>query len=291
MTLINEMMHRPLDPGYAAEAASRERAGRPRSSGTRTPMVVVSALVIGFLVAVAALSLRVPTTAAAEAKQRLIGQIQERQAEGDRQAADNARLRTEIQRAQERALVRGHQPHVASQLAAVQTGVGGVALQGPGLQLTIDDATPDQGAADGDADPRTKAQDDAGRVTSGDLQIIVNGLWQAGAEAISINGQRLTAQSAIRFAGEAILVNFRPLVRPYVITAIGDPDTMPTTFSRGPGGAYLTSLQKTFGIQATVKTQESVQVPAAQSLLLRVATPVTTPASPPTTPTTPEDAP
>ena len=36
---------------------------------------------------------------------------------------------------------------------------------------------------------------------------LVNGLWQAGAEAISINGQRLTSTSAIRFAGQAILVD------------------------------------------------------------------------------------
>ena len=44
-----------------------------------------------------------------------------------------------------------------------------------------------------------------------DLQVIVNGLWAAGAEAIAVNGQRLTACSAIRSAGEAILVDFRPL--------------------------------------------------------------------------------
>ena len=43
-----------------------------------------------------------------------------------------------------------------------------------------------------------------------DLQIVVNGLWDAGAEAISVNGQRLTSKSAIRFAGQAILVNYRP---------------------------------------------------------------------------------
>ncbi|WP_238999367.1 DUF881 domain-containing protein [Segeticoccus rhizosphaerae] len=292
MTLLNEMMRRPLDPGYAAEADARERAGRPRTSGTRTPMLLLTAVVIGFLVAVAALSLRVPTTAAAEAKQRLIAQIESRQADGDRQAATIAALRAQIQQAQQQALVRGHESQLAEQLTATARGVGAVPLTGPGVLLTIDDARPDQAAADGDVDPRTQTEENAGRVTSGDLQIIVNGLWKAGAEAVSINGQRLTAQSAIRFAGEAILVNFRPLTRPYVITAIGDPDTMPTTFSRGSGGHYLSSLQETFGIQATVKTEQSLQVPASPSLQLRVAKPVptrSTTSTPPTTPTS-EDA-
>ena len=46
-----------------------------------------------------------------------------------------------------------------------------------------------------------------------DLQIVVNGLWASGAEAVSVNGQRLTSKAAIRFAGQAILVNYRPLTR------------------------------------------------------------------------------
>lgn len=275
MSLINEVTRRPLDPGYAAEAETRERAGRPRSSGTRTPAVFVTALVIGFLVVVAALSLRVPTTAAAAAKQRLIEQIQQRQEAGDRQAATIASLRADVQEGQQEALRRGHQPGVAQSLTRTERQVGAVPLQGPGMELTVDDA-PAEDTGDGDTDPRSAAQSDAGRVTSGDLQIIVNGLWVAGAEAISINGQRLTAQSAIRFAGQAILVNFRPLTRPYVITALGDPDSMPGAFAKSRGGTYLDSLRRTFGIQASVRTDQSLQVPASASLQLREATPAPT---------------
>ena len=64
---------------------------------------------------------------------------------------------------------------------------------------------------------------------------------------MAINGQRLTSKTAIRFAGEAILVNFRPLTRPYVIAAIGDPGPMPAAFADGPGGTYLSALQSNFG--------------------------------------------
>ena len=54
-----------------------------------------------------------------------------------------------------------------------------------------------------------------------DLQNVANALWAAGAEAIAINGQRLTATSTIRAAGNAILVDFRPVTSPYEVSAIG----------------------------------------------------------------------
>ncbi len=94
-----------------------------------------------------------------------------------------------------------------------------------------------QGAAQGGVvgDPRSGASSDDGRVLSKDLQVVTNALWEAGAEAISINGQRLTARSAIRFAGDAILVNYRPLTRPYVISAIGDPQNLQVEFADNRG--------------------------------------------------------
>ena len=66
---------------------------------------------------------------------------------------------------------------------------------------------------------------------------MVNGLWAAGAEAVAVNGQRLTALSAIRSAGDAILVDYRPLTRPYVVVAIGDPRTLQSRFVAGAGRA------------------------------------------------------
>ena len=59
------------------------------------------------------------------------------------------------------------------------------------------------------------------RVIYSDLQKVANDLWAAGAEAIAINGQRLTATSTIRSAGAAILVDFRPVTSPYEVSAIG----------------------------------------------------------------------
>ena len=78
-----------------------------------------------------------------------------------------------------------------------------------------------------------------------DLQFVTNALWGSGAEAVSINGKRLTSTSAIRFAGSALIVDYRPLTRPYVITALGDPKRFPAAFADGAGGTYLSTLRST----------------------------------------------
>ncbi len=75
-----------------------------------------------------------------------------------------------------------------------------------------------------------------------DLQILANGLWQAGAEAVAINGHRLSSLTAIRSAGDAITVDFRSLTRPYRVEAIGDPRTLPARFVETAGGAWWHEL-------------------------------------------------
>ena len=97
---------------------------------------------------------------------------------------------------------------------------------------------------------------------------------QAGAEAISVNGHRLTSWAAIRFAGAAILVDYRPLTRPYVITAIGDPGSLSADFAAGDGGSYLKSLEVNYKIRGDIKERDSVVVPGEPALSLRMATPV-----------------
>jgi uncharacterized protein YlxW (UPF0749 family) len=130
-------------------------------------------------------------------------------------------------------------------------------------------------------------------VIASDLQIIVNGLWQAGAEAISINGHRLTSRAAIRSAGEAILVDYRPLTRPYVITAIGDRGSLGVEFADNSGGSYLQSLTNNYKVRSDLKTSASVVVPGEPALSIQKARPVqsavttTQTAAPKTTETSP----
>lgn len=96
--------------------------------------------------------------------------------------------------------------------------------------------------------------------------MIVNGLWQAGATDIAINGRRLTPTSAIRAAGEAILVNYRPMSPPYVVTAIGqDADQLAGRFRENPAGLLLEELETKYGVIWELQTAGNVTLPAANT--------------------------
>ena len=106
-----------------------------------------------------------------------------------------------------------------------------------------------------------------------DLQDVVNALWLAGAEAISVNDQRLAAQTAIRSAGEAILVDFRPLSPPYVLRAIGDVDQMQASFADGATARRLQTLTSLYGLRFSLTRVVTATLPAAAAPNLRSVEP------------------
>ena len=74
------------------------------------------------------------------------------------------------------------------------------------------------------------------RIDEQDLLIIINELFGAGAEAISINGHRIISMSSIFTIGSDIIkVNEKKISSPYVINAIGNPDYLKSAVS-GKGG-------------------------------------------------------
>ena len=269
MTLLISMMERPLDPGYAASAAEREAAGLPPSTGTRTVTVAVAAVVAGLLLTLGALALRTPSTSAIRAKANLVSQIESRRAAVDRQEAQLRAVQAEVDRLQAQALGQD-ETSLQTRLAALTLASGAEKVSGPGITVVLDNAPGSDGTS-ADGNPRTDADKDEGKVFSKDLQVVVNGLWEAGAEAIAVNGQRLTSRSAIRFAGEAILVNYRPLARPYRISVIGDPEDLQVEFAANDGGAYARALQDNYGIRVSIDAAKSLSLPAATSLTVREA--------------------
>jgi uncharacterized protein YlxW (UPF0749 family) len=110
---------------------------------------------------------------------------------------------------------------------------------------------------------------DEGRVSDRDLQTVVNEVWAAGAEAVAVNGQRLTALSAIRSAGKAVLVDFRPISPPYEVAAIGPPQ-LRTRFVDGFGGSYLQVLRD-YGIDYAVQDDGDLQLGASAGVTVRYA--------------------
>jgi uncharacterized protein YlxW (UPF0749 family) len=277
MSLLTEIVQHPLDPEYAAVAARHQGGeGRPSGPATRAVMMVVLAA-IGLLTVAGVLALRAPSTGQTSARTALLQRIQAETAAADRLQATNSSLRLSNDRAQANVLRLGSQSRLADQIQLLGVLSGSLAVQGPGLLISIDDAATSSPTTDADAHQQGAA--DQGRVQDRDLQTVVNGLWAAGAEAISINGQRLTALSAIRSAGQAILVDFRPLSPPYVISVIGDPDPMQALFANGSGGRYLRSLSDNFQIPSTINRATSLSLPASSGLTLHEAVPAPTPTS------------
>jgi uncharacterized protein YlxW (UPF0749 family) len=167
-------------------------------------------------------------------------------------------LRAEVSRARDEKLTTTRSGRArAEALARLELVTGAVAVTGPGARVTVDDAPSGPGEGD-DAD--------LGRVQDRDLQLVVNGLWAAGAEAVAVNGYRITARSAIRSAGESILVDYRPVSPPYRVEAIGEEDRLAARFVDGPGGRALSTLGSTYGIRFTSESVARLTLPAAVSL-------------------------
>ncbi|GAA2743404.1 DUF881 domain-containing protein [Terrabacter aerolatus] len=272
MTLLTTMMERPLDAGYQEAADRRAAAGLPPATSTRTVLVVVLAILAGFLFAVAAQSLRPKPTAAVAVKKVLVTRIETLQKHGSDQEARVAALGKQVRDLEALALQQSGGPDLTAQIKDLEVQAAAVPLKGPGVTLTVDDAA--STVADGTAGSRPSSGFEDGRVTSADLQIIVNGLWGSGAEAISINGHRLSSTAAIRFAGQAIIVDFRPLSRPYVITALGDPQGIQQLFEPSFAGLYLSQLTDQYKIRSVMAGADSLTVPGDSSARLEVAQPI-----------------
>jgi uncharacterized protein YlxW (UPF0749 family) len=271
MTLLVEVMEHPLDPGYAAAASRTGEAGRRRPRSLTTAVTVLVAMACGWVTTSAVVELRRPQPEAIRARAALEGEIQRRTDEVDRLQARNEALLSQIAAAQQAALAGNGAPDLLAQSETLGLVTGELPVTGPGLELTLDDA-PGSGQQPGGVDPRQSTKAEQGRVIDHDLQVVVNGLWAAGAEAIAINGERLTALSAIRSAGQAILVDFRPLSPPYVIDAVGDPKRLESGFGEDVAGEYVKSLSNNYGIRSGMAAKTTMRLPGAGSLSLRYAT-------------------
>ena len=155
------------------------------------------------------------------------------------------------------------------------TGTGKV--RGPGTVVRLADAAPPVDPVTGK--PTGK---NLGVVLDRDLQRVTNELWRDGAEAISINGERLSAISTIRTAGSTILVDFRPISSPYLVTAIG-PEDLDRRFNDSRTGQLFRALASQYGMQVAVDRKGELTLPAAPDPQLHYARPVPsqTPSTPP----------
>jgi uncharacterized protein YlxW (UPF0749 family) len=273
MSLLTNVMDHSLDDGYAEAAARKKAAG---SGGLPKTLQAKLGLAVGLVLAalvvtVGAAQARVAAPVVAKEREELIDRIDRETETADRLEKSVDQLRDDVSTSQREALKQSGDSGQADLVGILS---GAVEVHGPGVKLVVNDAK--EASTGGDGNPReTSGFSDTGRVRDRDMQRVVNGLWQSGAEAISINGQRLTALSAIRAAGDAILVDNKPLVPPYTVLAVGDGQRLSTRFQDSADGLYLHALEENYGIRTAISVEDDLRLPAAPSVIVRTAEPRT----------------
>jgi uncharacterized protein YlxW (UPF0749 family) len=271
-SLLDAVLAETLDPAYAQAAAARAATGSPRRPRRRArTMVALTMAVAGLLVAVAYDQAAASAQGREQVRAALVDDIRRDSEVTDELAVQLESLRAEVTSTRDDLLAASAVGQRAlDDLARAEDGGAAVPVAGPGLLVTLANADPEA-----DDDPVGGGADDdpRGRVRDGDLQLVVNALWSAGAEAISINGQRLGPATAIRFAGEAVLVDFRPVTNPYEVSAIGDPDTLLSEFLASPEVNALAVISESFGLRFEFAREDELSLPAASIPELRLARP------------------
>ena len=270
-SLLDAVLAETLDPAYA-QAAEARAAGRPARPRWRARILVALTLLIaGLLVAVTYNQAAAGAGGREKVREALIGDIDRESSTSDDLQAQLADLSKQVSENRDEVLTHSAVGQQAlDELARAEQGAAAVEVTGPGLLVTLANADPQ---ADSDPVGGATAEDPRGRVRDGDLQLVVNALWAAGAEGISINGQRLGPLTAIRFAGEAVLVDFRPVNNPYEVSAIGDPDTLASKFLASPEVSSLAVISETFGLRFDFSRKDELTLPAATIPELRSAEP------------------
>ncbi|GAB2467464.1 DUF881 domain-containing protein [Jatrophihabitans fulvus] len=268
--LLLDLVENHLDPGYAAAAA--RRADRPSGGRRRldTPLAAIGALVIGFLLVVAYVHTNRGAPEAQRVHDRLVERVRAAQAGADDLADDLDRVETDLDREQAAALPSGGA--LSRELTRAQLAAGELPVTGPGLRVTLSE--PKNSGSSGAPQRGGSVPIGATHIlTDRDVRAVVNELWRDGAEAIAVNGVRLTPTSAIRFAGEAVLVDFQPITSPYRIEAIGDADTLATDFAQSAVAARYQTRAGALGIGFGFANQSSLELPAASAVSPRYAVP------------------
>jgi uncharacterized protein YlxW (UPF0749 family) len=255
MPLLTLITQQSLDVDYLHVADRKAASGEVSGPGVHRSTGVIVAL-FGLLLVVAAVQTSRNVSIDEQSRAALIAQITTKKHVIAGQENRLSALRDDVT-ADERTLdsITNAAQVVGAELLRLQVRTGFVAVHGEGVRILVDDGP-------GGEDYLVRDED---------LAMLADGLWSAGAEAISINGQRLTALTPIRTSGAAINVNDRPINAPYTILAIGNTSTLQSRFAETTHGLAFYSLVQTLGFQFDMQNSDDVAIPAARMPVLRWA--------------------
>jgi len=265
-SLLDDIMRSALEEEYEQAAGrhpeARELLPTSRQGWLRAlPMLAVLA-VLGVAVAASVSTERGNAARLRAQRPALVDRIEQQTASVEQLQRAVAELRGQVGTASRAELaLTATGRRLTADLATLERAAASMPAAGDGVRVVVDDAPAD-----------STTENVRNRIYDTDLQQLVNGLWLAGAEAIAVNRQRIGPLTAIRSAGDAILVGYRPLSRPYVVEAVGDPRTLEATFVDGPAGLWLRGLRENYAIRFEVSAGSDLALPAAGQLGLTLAT-------------------
>ena len=145
-----------------------------------------------------------------------------------------------------------------------QAYAGLTAVAGPAVTVTLDDA-PDTVSSDGiDADLLVVHQQD--------IQAVVNALWSGGAEAMTIQGQRVISTTGVKCVGNTVVLHGVPYAPPYVIRALGDQTRLQAALAASEPVRVYQQYVDAYGLVYTSQAHPLVTFPAHEgSLTLQYA--------------------
>ncbi|EFU60950.1 DUF881 domain-containing protein [Actinomyces sp. oral taxon 180] len=138
-------------------------------------------------------------------------------------------------------------------------------VSGPGVQITLSDAPTGQVPAGATPDDLVIHQQD--------IEDTMNALWSGGAEAMTVQGVRVTDRTVIRCIGNVILVDGTSFSPPYVIQAIGDPAALHAAVASNPRMVNYQAYVAKYGLGWDMQTKDALSfAPATTSSTVNYAT-------------------
>lgn len=248
--LLEQIADTALDDDYYVVRAGDYAQSREFN----TPLTALVMAVFALLVMMAALQTRNDRPATQRERDTLISDVAERKTLQANREATADQLRKEV------ADLSASADRFDPAYQNLRLEAGDLAAAGPGITLVASPSTHDN--ADG-------------VITDDDLQIMVNGLWYAGAEAIAINGERIGTLTGIHTGPKGVInINFDDIVPPYTVVALGPSNTLLQRFEDNPAGRYWAARQKDASVQFGMTPSSDLSVPAVpkKRLTIRHAT-------------------
>ncbi len=254
--LLTLITTRSMDEDYAHVAQKRALDGTTATTRTRPHWASIAAIaVLGIMAAIVAAQTDRQAEVNELSRAALIEQIDSRRSElRDLQSAVADLSSSNQALASSSTTLQSQLDDIQSRVRRAELNTGYAVVHGPGVRITVDNRP--------EVEVNSEIRDE-------DLAILVDGLWEAGAEAIAINDQRLNALGGIRNTNRAIHVNGRPVIAPYVVSVIGDNNTLQAQLLQTTEGQEWFALVNGLGFLYTAQNVDDIRLPAAPERPLR----------------------